>query len=55
MQTIQLNKRMESLENTIKNRPTTHFEFTGDEFITKQIEGLKTHITRQQLRKPRLG
>lgn len=54
METIALNRRMESLEQTIKDKPVSQYTFTGYEFITKEIQNGMIKVARQKLKRPNL-
>ena len=53
-QMIQLNNKIASLEQTIKDRPTSNYSFNGYEFVTETIHNNNKHIKRQILKKPRI-
>ena len=55
MQVVNMNKEIQNLQQIIKQRPTTSFEFDGyGDFIKKTIEDGFTKVTRYQQSKPRI-
>lgn len=55
MQVVNMNKEIQNLQQIIKQRPTTSFEFDGyGDFIKKTIENGFTKVTRYQQSKPRI-
>lgn len=55
IQVVNMNKEIQNLQQIIKQRPTTSFEFDGyGDFIKKTIENGFTKVTRYQQSKPRI-
>lgn len=53
-QMVQVNNRLASLEQTLKDKPVSNYSFNGYEFISETITNNNKHIKKQILKRPRI-